>query len=534
MCGEDKMGIKFYVTETNETKPPLVKGPFVHLRKDAWNDFSYRTQFYFDYYDEKNELQFSTFLKIAFDNEVKIKKTDDIDELNYIQYMDKNFTNLENGFFSIGASESYYKELKTLDDDKRIEILSSLNDLAYNSALYEKVKNLSLSVFRTSLMRNFDEEDFVNRIRRIAQGGEVLTSYKFNFNFNDECNVEFDVEAECFPPTNTHILIGSNGVGKTHFLNTVISEYFCNENNQRSISKLLKLIVVSYSPFDRLFKGVDKGLINNRKYSYIGLREDPTNFKVENYKIGLKIEEDFCLSILQCAESLSLKRRWIEMAEILSIDSYFKNTELKNIISNITEKDIKEKFLDSHHEVRKQFRDLSSGHKIILLSLTRLVQLTIEKSLILYDEPETFLHPPLISAYMRALSWLLIDRNAVAIIATHSPIILQEVPRKCVWIIQRDGDFYNIARPDRETFGESVSTLTRDIFNLELRKSGFYKMISNKVEEIIEHDKKNIFSNLKTAIEYFELVMNEFNNEVGDEGQSLILSEIYRQLDEAQ
>lgn len=528
------MSLKFYVTETNEDIDPSVKGPYVHLRKDNWNDFSYRTQFYMSYYNENNERIISTNVKVAFDNEVKKKKINDISELNYIQFIDECFSSLNEGFFSIGETESYYKELKKLSDDVRIEILTSLNDIAYNPRLYEEIKNKKLDVFSTSIMRNFDEEDFVNRIRRIAQGGEVLTSYKFNFNFNDECNVEFDVEPECFPPTNTHILIGSNGVGKTHFLNTVISEYFCNENNQRSISKLLKLIVVSYSPFDRLFKGVNKELINSRNYSYIGLREDPTNFKVENYKIGSEIEEDFCLSIMECAESLSLKRRWIEMAEILSIDSYFKNTELKKIISSIKDKDIEEKFLGRNHEVRKQFRDLSSGHKIIILSLTRLVQLTIEKSLILYDEPETFLHPPLISAYMRALSWLLIDRNAVAIIATHSPIILQEVPRKCVWIIQRDGDFYNIARPDRETFGESVSTLTRDIFNLELRKSGFYKMISDKVNEEISKDKQYAFQNIKTAIEYFELVMEEFNNEVGDEGQSLILSEIYRQLDEAQ
>ncbi|MHA3080693.1 OLD family protein [Acinetobacter sp. ANC 5502] len=522
----------FYVTETNETKPPLVKGPFVHLRKDAWNDFSYRTQFYFNYYDENNELKFSALLKIAFDNDIKKQKTDDINELNYIQYIDKSFTKLNDGFFSIGASESYYKELKNLDDDKRIEILTSLNDLAYDLNLYEKVKHLDLSVFSTSLMREYDKEDFVNRIGRIAQGGEVLTSYKFNFNFNDEHNVGFDVEPECFPPTNTHILIGSNGVGKTHFLNTVISEYFSNENNQRSISKLLKLIVVSYSPFDRLFHKVDESLITTRNYSYIGLREDPTLFKVSNFKIGEVIENEFAESLWNCATSLSLRRRWKMMADILSIDNYFKNTELKSFIELINENEVNNKKVIIFPEILKLFNGLSSGHKIIILSLTRLVELTIEKSLILYDEPETFLHPPLISAYMRALSWLLIDRNAVAIIATHSPIILQEVPRKCVWIIQRDAGFYNIVRPDRETFGESVSTLTRDIFNLELRKSGFYKMILDKVEAIIEYDRKNPFRNLKNAIEYFELVMDEFNNEVGDEGQSLILSEIYRQIDE--
>lgn len=68
------MSICFYVTETNEINPPLAKGPFVHLRKDAWNDFSYRTQFYFNYYDKNNNLKFTTLLKIAFDNEIKKQK----------------------------------------------------------------------------------------------------------------------------------------------------------------------------------------------------------------------------------------------------------------------------------------------------------------------------------------------------------------------------------------------------------------------------------------------------------------------------
>lgn len=529
------MTINFYVTETNQIEPPVVKGPFVHLRKDGWNDFSYRTQFYFDYYDENNELKFSTALKIAFDNEIKKLKTDDIHELNYIQFVDQKFSKLKDGFFSIGASESYYKDLKTLDDDVRIEILKSLNDLAYNSNLYDEVKKLNLSVFSTSLMRNFDEEDFVNRIRRIAQGGEILTSYKFNFNFNDECNVDFDVEPECFPPTNTHILIGSNGVGKTYFLNTIISEYFSNKRNQESISKLLKLIVVSYSPFDRLFYNIDTNLVSSREYSYIGLREDPTSFNVSNFKNGNRIENEFAESLWSCATSLSLRRRWSVMAGILSIDSYFKNTELSGFIELIGENEKNENKIIIFPEIIKLFVKLSSGHKIILLSLTRLVQLTIEKSLILYDEPETFLHPPLISAYMRALSWLLIDRNAVAIIATHSPIILQEVPKKCVWIIQRDGDFYNIARPDRETFGESVSVLTREIFALELMKSGYYTLISEKVSEVIKNTefRRNFVKKL-TMDEYFNMVMRDFNDEVGSEGQSIILSEIYRQLNEIQ
>ena len=90
-------------------------------------------------------------------------------------------------------------------------------------------------------------------------------------------------------------------------------------------------------------------------------------------------------------------------------------------------------------KARQIYRGLSSGHKIVLLSITKLVENMEEKTLVLMDEPEAHLHPPLLAAFVRALSDLLINRNGVAIIATHSPVVLQEVPRSCVWKIVRHG-----------------------------------------------------------------------------------------------
>ena len=47
------------------------------------------------------------------------------------------------------------------------------------------------------------------------------------------------------------------------------------------------------------------------------------------------------------------------------------------------------------------------------LTVARLVELVEEKTLVLLDEPEEHLHPPLVSALIRALSNLLIYRNGV-------------------------------------------------------------------------------------------------------------------------
>lgn len=149
---------------------------------------------------------------------------------------------------------------------------------------------------------------------------------------------------------------------------------------------------------------------------------------------------------------------------------------------------------------------MSSGHAVILLVMTKLVATVEEKTLILLDEPESHLHPPLLSAFIRALSNLLYDRNGVAIVATHSPVVLQEIPKSCVSKIQRVGLVTNIKRPDIETFGENVGVLTREVFGLEVIKSGFHKLLTQSVLEG------------KT----YEKILEEYNNQLGMEAKVLL------------
>lgn len=69
----------------------------------------------------------------------------------------------------------------------------------------------------------------------------------------------------------------------------------------------------------------------------------------------------------------------------------------------------------------------------------------------------------------------------MAIVATHSPVVLQEVPRSCAWILNRSGLSSRADRPRHETFGENVGTLTHEVFGLEVMQTGFYRMISEAV-----------------------------------------------------
>ena len=88
--------------------------------------------------------------------------------------------------------------------------------------------------------------------------------------------------------------------------------------------------------------------------------------------------------------------------------------------------------------------------------LSGLINISALRTLVLLDEPEAHLHPPLLSAFTRALSDLLIYRNGVAIIATHSPVVLQEVPKSCVWKLRRSGFEVSVEFDQRATDGDPL------------------------------------------------------------------------------
>ncbi|MFY0584337.1 AAA family ATPase [Cystobacter fuscus] len=168
--------------------------------------------------------------------------------------------------------------------------------------------------------------------------------------------------------------------------------------------------------------------------------------------------------------------RWRRALEALESDPLFKETEVARLADDF--------FGDDWTSLATNlYKELSSGHKIVLLTVTRLVETVVERTLVLLDEPEAHLHPPLLAAFVRSLSDLLIQRNGVAIIATHSPVVLQEAPKTCVWLLRRSGNQVLADRPENETFGENVGVLTREAFSLEVTQSGFHTLLRNAVEK---------------------------------------------------
>jgi hypothetical protein len=258
------------------------------------------------------------------------------------------------------------------------------------------------------------------------------------------------------------------------------------------------LISVSFSAFDPFLPPKDQTDSSARiKYSYVGLKDhtDPSGERLKS--IG-SLHSEFVASLGICLSEPAKKQRWINAIRTLESDDNFAEMNLTDLA---TSKSFKE-------AATRLVRRMSSGHAIVLLTVTKLVSRIEEKTLVLLDEPESHLHPPLLSALVRTLTEILHDRNALAIVATHSPVVLQEVPRSCVWKITRVGLAISTHRPEVETFGENVGLLTSEVFGLEVSKSGFNALLREAAGK---------FDNYDEAI-------NSFSDHLGFEGRAILLS----------
>lgn len=100
-------------------------------------------------------------------------------------------------------------------------------------------------------------------------------------------------------------------------------------------------------------------------------------------------------------------------------------------------------------------------------------------SLVIYDEPETHLHPNAITQLINAIYNLTNEFQSYCILATHSPLIVRELLSSNVYIMEREENILSIRKPIRETFGENLTVITEDIFG--------NNSIPNQYKEILNH-----------------------------------------------
>jgi predicted ATPase len=492
-----------------------------YLKIDHWNDYAYVTMFNLYVYDEHGVKHEIGQVKIGFVGQDSSKST--------YGSLDKSFNCLPNNYFSLGQDIDYYQNLASLSTQLKEHILKDLNDMVFNSSFVDLAQDEY--VFSTSLLRDVSLSVIKGQFKRVLDGLPPLTSFKFSFKRLEQANMSgidlsFSVKESSKPSTNIHAIIGRNGVGKTTLLNNMIDSLTrrgggeCNFFTQKLskevpiesdyFSSLVSVSFSAFDPFDPPNEQVDPS--KGTCYFYIGLKDR------KNPKTHLTIpalQEDCVKALTDCFQHKNKAKRWNDAINKLSSDENFdqmnlailkeKYQELRKNRSSTQSDSIDFKKL-YYQRIQSYLDGMSSGHAIVLLTITKLVATVEEKTLVLLDEPESHLHPPLLSAFVRALSDLLYDRNGVAIIATHSPVVLQEVPKSCVWKLDRAGSVCTSVRPDIETFGENVGTLTSEVFGLGVSKSGFHDLLTKSVE----------------SGDTYQGILEQYKYQLGIEGRTLL------------
>jgi predicted ATPase len=508
---------KFFTISERGQKLSSSNSPKACLVQDNWDDYSFRTYFELIIYDENGKRHDIGGVKIGQFGLTKEQRR---------PVLPPQFDELDDSFFSLGQSDKYYETLNSLSARIKAQVMKGLKDVVADISLFERA--LKEAVTKDSLLRSVSSLTVRNQFRRLVEGGARLSRYNFSYTTAPSrrgsgalpFSLLFEVEPQSMPPTNIHVLIGRNGVGKTHTLNqmtrSLIGENttpnqfgaFSSDETTENTELFANLVSVTFSAFDeftplRERKDATAGL----KYSYVGLKRLSNKEDSEpSAKTPNMLRTEFVKSAYACLKGFK-RERWQRSMQMLETDPIFKEAEVASLINDNTLANTPDS-AEFQKEARQLFDRLSSGHKIVLLTMTRLVETVEEQTLVLLDEPEAHLHPPLLSAFIRALSDLLVYRNGVAIIATHSPVVLQEVPKSCVWKLRRNGEEAVAERPEIETFGENVGVLTREVFGLEVTQSGFHRLLQSTVEENLP----------------YKATLKKFGDELGAEARAILRS----------
>lgn len=474
----------FFTLVGHRNQVPAAATGRAFLVDDNWDDWGkYRTQFQLVVYGHDGKRLDAGSLKIGHFG-LRPGTGREMKPGVRAPTLDVEFDALDESYFSLGQDETYYETLNGLPDDLRLAVLRGLRDCALDIQLFEQAR--AEQVMQDSLLRGISEENVRNRLHRLAGGDAKLTEFKFEYVFPGSGQgappvLTFHVRPHSKPPTNIHVIIGRNGVGKTRCLHYIAGALLGDreapgEFRQLGLNRadwtVAGLIFISFSAFDD-FDLPEVGQTEMRS-TMVGLRrrDAADEGQAPGVKTPEQLAEDFGRSFRVCREGLR-RERWRAAIKNLENDPLFAEVEVTALLDLAGDK--------WQAAARDLFRRLSSGHAIVLLTITRLVELVDERTLVLFDEPESHLHPPLLSAFIRSLADLLIKRNGVAIIATHSPVVLQEVPRSCVWMLRRAGGVSVAERTAVETFGENVGVLTGEVFGLEVTTAGFHHMIRQAV-----------------------------------------------------
>jgi len=424
--------------------------PCIVFLSDNWDDYNFNTLYHLCLFRKNGD-------KLVL-GDVKILQRD----VQNTKLPDK-FSELGENFFSLGQVESYYENMRKHFPRGHLRTLEALNDVVVKPQLLDEIE--TTSGFRNSLIRFNDAKICLRDGLAILNRQPREKGYKFTYTGyipGADAGIFIDVDLQPQDPVPGRVLaiIGRNGVGKTQFLAKLARDLAIpqrvskNTNDQVELAfepsrpLFSRVIALSFSAFDRFQRPEPKKFFS---YIYCGVRDDSGG-------LSRKALEARHLQYLKRIQDHGREEFWEQHVAIV-LDVPRNTVSIQRTVEELE---------------NGQTASMSSGQSILAYFISATLAYLKAGSLVLFDEPEIHLHPNAVALLMQTLQTLLKQFDSYAIIATHSPVVIQEVPRKRVIRFEREGNITNSYPLGQESFGENIAELTRLVFET-IEIPNFYK-----------------------------------------------------------
>ena len=467
----------FYSTVSNPSDLADVEYPCATISWEKWDDYGHKITYELIIWTSPTKSQEIGQVKLLHrleDGEIETKTT-----------LPAKFEALTPSYCSLGQEKKYYQVLGDHADGKRI--LEALRDVVLEpgfAVAFEGEKAFNDSLLRFSEAINNYQKASVLLGREptsvsVPNTQSLQRSFVFTHTvvgFTTPHKVELNFHEHNSLPHRIIAFVGKNGTGKTAILVELANQISGVlggqlEGFEPARPTFSRIVVISYSPFGP-FRYPP---YTTSSYRYCGLLNKQNLMDSVVFESRIKNQ-------LREIHSTGRRPRWLEALSIAGLTSSEPLTEGMAAVAE-------------PEENFALFKKMSSGNFYAACVVTDLVSNLIEESLVIFDEPELYLHPNVTSGLMRAIDFLIkqSECNSYCVMATHSPIVIQEIPSRFVRCFLRLGSEPHCLNVDFETFGENLTAIVNRVFGAGREDKNYMSILEDLCKGKTEEDVDELF-----------------------------------------
>ena len=147
-------------------------------------------------------------------------------------------------------------------------------------------------------------------------------------------------------------------------------------------------------------------------------------------------------------------------------------------------------FYNKIADLCRMFTVLKPEERILTMSLMFILAHIEDNMVVLLDKPELYLYPTDVSVYINFVINIMKEYDALCIISTNSPIVLQELVHTNIYKVPYKENPI-LKKTKVKTFGENLSLIADDMFRFDVKRSHFVKYLKenkdiDKLKEILK------------------------------------------------